>query len=156
MVKATHAYIRKDNKTLFLLRNKKEKDVHEGKYIGVGGKMEKNETPDECIDREIFEETGLKVISKKLRGKIFFPEFDGENDILMYTYTVDKFEGELSECNEGSLEWVDDKDMFRLPMWQGDPVFLKWIYEGSEYFEATFNYVDGKFIDYSVEKGDVE
>ncbi len=156
MVRATHAYIRKDNKTLLLLRNKKEKDVHEGKYIGVGGKFEENETPDECVDREILEETGLRVVSKKLRGKIFFPEFDGENDILMYTYTVDEFEGEIMECNEGSLEWIDDSNMFDLPMWEGDPIFLKWIYEDRGYFEATFRYVDGKFVDYRVEKGDVE
>ena len=105
--KMSDVYKRQDNGKEFLMlhRNKKPNDVHEGKWIGVGGKLERGETPQECAAREIFEETGLRA-KPVLKGIITFPEFTPDLDWYTYVFKVTDFEGELIECNEGTLEWV--------------------------------------------------
>lgn len=147
---ATICYIKKDSKTLMLHRTKKENDMHEGKWVGVGGKLEKGESPEECARREIFEETGLVVKELKLRGLLTFPSFNNDEDWYGYLYVVEKFSGELIDSPEGELKWIDDDKLFDLEMWDGDEIFMRWMLE-KNMFSAKFVY-DSKenLIDYSV------
>nr|UWI50857.1 8-oxo-dGTP diphosphatase [Clostridioides difficile] len=150
----TICYIEKDGKTLMLYRNKKKDDVHEGKYVGVGGKFEQGETPEECIIREVKEETGLTLKSLTYKGLITFPKFKDEEDWYMFLYFSDEFEGVLSEqdlddCKEGKLLWVDNDKIFDLNMWEGDRLFLDWAKKG-KIFSAKITYDNGKLKDYSV------
>lgn len=131
-----------------LHRIKKKNDIHEGKWNGLGGKMERGESPEECIIREVKEEAGLKI-NPVLRGIITEPEFDGKNDWIVFVYTAEDFQGELIECSEGQLEWIPDDKLFGLNLWEGDRLFLKWLLDG-KFFSAKFNYKDGGFIGYSV------
>lgn len=137
MVKTTIIYLEKDNKYLMLHRNKKEKDLNKDKWIGVGGHMEDNETNDECIIREVKEETGLELIDFKLCGEVLF-DIDGFIE-LMYVYTSTNFKGELIECNEGTLEWVEKSRINQLNIWEGDIIiFEKMKY--NKYFKLKMIY----------------
>lgn len=124
----TLCYILNKEKVLFLLRNKKENDLNENKYIGVGGKLEKDESPKEGIIREIKEETGLNAKNVKLKGIITFilPKWENE---LCFVYTCDEYEGIMHECDEGELVWVDKKDINKLNLWEGDKLFLPKLFE---------------------------
>lgn len=124
----TLCYILNKEKILFLLRNKKENDLNENKYIGVGGKLEKDESPKEGIIREIKEETGLNAKNVKLKGIITFilPKWENE---LCFVYTCDEYEGIMHECDEGELVWVDKKDINKLNLWEGDKLFLPKLFE---------------------------
>lgn len=151
MVKlATICYIDNGKEFLLLHRNKKPNDVHEGKWIGVGGKFEAGETPEECARREIFEETGLIAKDLDLQGVITFPEFTPENDWYTYVFRVTDFEGQVKECDEGTLEWVPYDQILEKPTWEGDVAFLSWILEGKPFFSAKFSYVDNILTDQSV------
>lgn len=150
----TICYIEKDDKTLMLYRNKKKDDIHEGKYVGVGGKFEQGETPEECIIREVKEETGLMLKSLTYKGLITFPKFKNEEDWYMFLYFSDDFEGSLSEkdlddCKEGKLLWVDNDKIFDLDMWEGDRLFLNWAKTG-KIFSSKIIYNNGELEDYSV------
>jgi 8-oxo-dGTP diphosphatase len=147
---ATLCYIRKENKTLMLYRNKKENDYHEGKWNGLGGKFEPGESPEECAIREVKEESGLTVKNLKLKGIITFPMFDTKEDWYVFLYVIDQFEGELIDSPEGRLEWIDNDRLTELNLWDGDKIFIPWLFE-DKFFSAKFNYDNGKFIDYSVE-----
>jgi len=149
MILATLCYIRKDGKTLMLLRNKKENDIHEGKWNGLGGKFEAGESPEDCVIREVKEESGLKIKAPKLHGVISFPKFDGKNDWYTFIYSAKEYEGEIIDSREGELYWIDDDKVLNLNLWEGDKIFLKWIYE-DKFFSAKFIYVDGKLQDYVV------
>ena len=147
---ATLCYIKKDGKTLMLHRTKKENDIHEGKWVGVGGKIEKGEAPEECAVREVFEETGLKAEELKLRGLLTFPDFNNSEDWYGYLYVVEKFSGEIIESPEGDLKWVEDSKLFELDMWEGDELFMRWMLE-DRMFSAKFVYDENeKMKDYSV------
>ena len=124
----TLCYILNKEKVLFLLRNKKENDLNENKYIGVGGKLEKDESPKEGIIREIKEETGLNAKNVKLKGIITFilPKWENE---LCFVYTCDEYEGIMHECDEGELVWVDKKGINKLNLWEGDKLFLPKLFE---------------------------
>ena len=124
MINTTLCYIEKDNKFLMLHRTKKENDLNEGKWIGVGGKFEKGETPEECLLREVKEETGLTLIKYRLGAVITFILNEWGTE-YMYLFTANEFSGELRECNEGDLQWVDKKDILKLNIWNGDKIFLK-------------------------------
>ncbi len=138
-----------NNKTLMLHRIKKKNDVHEGKWNGLGGKFEDNETPEECVIREVKEESGLLISSPKLHGFITFPLFDGTHDWYVFVFTADKFKGNLIDSNEGRLEWIPNNKITDLNLWDGDAIFLKWLKE-DKFFSAKFNYENGMFKDYSV------
>lgn len=127
MRETTLCYIEKDDRVLLLYRNKKENDYNAGKWIGVGGKFEEGETPEECLLREVFEETGLRLRSYKKRGLVFFSQNGYEE--VMHLYTADCFSGEIKPCDEGELKWIDKKDILTLPTWEGDREFLKLLYE---------------------------
>lgn len=146
---ATLCYVQQDNKTLMLHRIKKENDYHEGKWNGLGGKFEPGETPEECAVREIEEESGLKVKTPKLKGFISFPNFDGKNDWNVFVFTADEFDGELIDSPEGKLEWIENEKLCDLNLWDGDKIFIKWIFE-DKFFSAKFIYDNGEFVDHKV------
>ena len=123
MIETTLCYIEKDNKNLMLHRIKKENDMNKDKWIGIGGKLEKNETPLACILREALEETGLKLLNPVLRGIVNF-----NSDIYpserMYLFTCTDFEGVIKSCDEGVLEWIEKDKISSLPLWEGDKIFF--------------------------------
>ena len=152
MVKlATICYIDNGKKFLLLHRNKKPNDVHAGKWIGVGGKLEKGETPQECAVREIFEETGLRVNKPVLKGIITFPDFTPDNDWYTYVFKATEFEGELIDCDEGTLEWVPYEEILSKSTWEGDYTFLSWILEDKPFFSAKFSYKGDKLVESHVD-----
>ncbi|MBI5808221.1 MAG: 8-oxo-dGTP diphosphatase [Ignavibacteriales bacterium] len=146
---ATLCYVMKDSKTLMLFRNKKPNDVHEGKWNGLGGKFEKGETPEECVIREVKEESGLMIKNPKLHGIITFPMFDGKKDWYVFMFTVKDFEGELIDSNEGKLEWIENKKLLDLNLWEGDKIFIPWLFQ-EKYFSAKFIYENKKLISHNV------
>ena len=134
-----NCYLLKDDEILMLYRNKKEVDINKGKWIGVGGHIEQGETPLEAVIREVREETSLKVNSCKLRAKITFCFKDDVEE--MYTYTSDDFSGEVDfDCNEGTLKWIKKGELFNLPVWEGDKLFIEPILNNENYFEITMRY----------------
>ncbi len=140
MRKSTLCYIFKEDRVLLLYRNKKKNDPNGGKWIGVGGKVEAGETPDECVVREVYEETGLKLTSFKRRGVISFVS-ENWDDEEMYLYSGDGFEGEMtSDCDEGDLRWTEVSKVMDLPMWEGDRYFLKPLLEGRDEINMTLRY----------------
>ena len=147
---ATICYIDNGKELLMLHRNKKPNDVHEGKWIGVGGKLERGETPQECAAREILEETGLKA-KPVLKGVITFPEFTLDLDWYTYVFKVTEFEGDLIDCNEGTLEWVPYDEVLSKPTWEGDHTFVEWLLEDKPFFSAKFVYDGDKLLDTQVD-----
>ncbi len=148
---ATLCYIidKKKNSTLMLHRIKKENDYHQGKWNGLGGKLDKGESPEECAIREIKEESGLTVKNPSLKGFITFPNFDGVDDWYVFVYSFNEFEGELIDSPEGKLEWIPNDKLTSLNLWEGDKIFLEWVFK-EKIFSAKFNYEKGRFVDYSV------
>lgn len=123
MINTVLCYIERDGQYLMLYRNRKENDVNAGKYIGVGGKFEAGESPEECLLREVREETGYTLTSYAFRGIITFV-LNGETE-YMFLYTADGFEGTLTDCDEGELCWIDKDKIPSLPLWEGDKLFLE-------------------------------
>lgn len=147
---ATLCYAMKDDHTLMIYRNKKKNDYHEGKWNGLGGKFEAGETPEECAIREMKEESGLTIIKPQMKGFITFPMFDEIDDWYVFVFVMKNFSGELIDSNEGKLEWIPNDKLHELNLWEGDKIFLPWLF-GDKFFSAKFNYNKGKFTDYSVE-----
>ncbi|MHB1685877.1 MAG: NUDIX hydrolase [Ignavibacteriaceae bacterium] len=147
---ATLCYVidKKKNRTLMLHRVKKENDVHEGKWNGLGGKFEKGECPEDCVIREVMEESGLTIISPKLHGFITFPLFDGVDDWYVFVFTAENYSGELIESTEGNLEWILNENITKLNLWDGDAIFLNWL-KDDKFFSAKFVYEKGSLKDYS-------
>ncbi len=144
----TLCYIKKDDKTLMLHRIKKQNDIHEGKWIGLGGKLEKGESPEECIIREVKEESGLNIYNPVLKGILTFPNFKGE-DWYVFLYTTSNFSGEVKECSEGKLEWIENNKIKEINISKGDRLFLEWM-EKKKMFSAKFIYKEDKLEDYSM------
>ncbi len=132
-----------------LHRVKKENDMHEGKYNGLGGKFEKSESPEACAAREVFEESGLIAENLILKGVITFPKFSRGEDWYVFVFVIDKFAGKMIESNEGNLEWIDDRELLDLNLWDGDRIFLKWL-DQNKFFSAVFNYENGILKNHSV------
>ena len=141
-IAATLCYVRSGGRTLMMHRNKKEGDVHRGKWNGLGGKLDAGESPEECVIRELREESGLTIIEPRLRGVLTFPAFKNGEDWLVFVYTAARFEGSLGACAEGDLEWVEDARLMTLPLWEGDLIFLPWL-DQEKFFSGKFSYVDG-------------
>lgn len=146
---ATLCYIFKDSKVLMINRNKRKDDMHFGKWNGLGGKFNPNETPEECVIREVYEESGLKIKNPKLKGFLTFPAFDDEEDWYVFVFIAKDFEGKLSPSEEGSLEWIDWDKITELPLWDGDKYFLQWLHQ-DRFFSAKFIYRNGKYISHTV------
>ena len=145
----TLCYIEKDDKYLMLHRVKKENDLNKDKWIGVGGKFEANETPEECLLREVKEETGLTLTSYQFRGIITFIS-DEWGCEYMHLFTADGYEGELidkNDCVEGELVWVPKSEIENLQLWEGDKVFLKLLEEREEFFSLKLRYEGEKLVE---------
>lgn len=139
MKSTTLCYIEKDNQYLMLHRNKKHNDPNEGKWIGVGGHIEEDESPEECVIREVFEETGLTLKEYSYRGVIYFIS-DVYEDEVMHLYTASGFEGQIKECDEGELLWVDKDKIKDLNLWEGDVHFLNRLLVSDEFFTMRLEY----------------
>lgn len=148
---ATLCYVKNlsEKTTLMLHRIKKENDMHEGKWNGLGGKFELGETPEECVIREVREESGLEIVEPKLHGFITFPAFDGFEDWYVFIFSASKYGGKLIDSNEGNLEWIKDSELFNLNLWDGDKIFMEWV-NATRFFSAKFNYDNGKMLNYNV------
>ncbi|MDO4478938.1 MAG: 8-oxo-dGTP diphosphatase [Lachnospiraceae bacterium] len=156
MEMTTLCYLEKDNAYLMLHRISKKNDLNKGKWIGVGGHFEGEESPEECLIREVFEETGLTLTRWKPRGLVTFISGRGASE-YMFLFTADGFTGELTECNEGVLEWVPKDKVTELELWPGDRVFLKLLGEREDFFLLKLIYdendaltgavLDGQIID---------
>lgn len=133
-----------------LHRTKKKDDQHQGKWNGLGGKMEPGESPEECVIREVKEESGLDIRNPRLRGILTFPSFEQqEEDWYVFVFTVEDFTGTLAESSEGDLAWIEDAKMGSLHTWDGDKIFIPWL-DQEKFFSAKFNYANGKLVSHTV------
>lgn len=141
----TLCYIEKDDSYLMLHRTAKKKDVNKDKWIGVGGHFETHESPEECLLREVREETGLTLLHWRFRGIITFSYAASEDaekmTEYMCLYTADEWEGEMTSCDEGELLWVKKADIERLNLWEGDHIFLRLLSEEEPFFSLKLEYV---------------
>lgn len=149
-------YIERGGSYLMLHRVKKKQDPNAGKWIGVGGKFEDGESPEECAVREVLEETGLTLISPRLRGIVTFVS-DAFPTEYMFLFTADRFTGRLRACEEGELAWIEKERVPALPLWEGDRVFLRLLAEERPFFSLKLSYrgdtlvrtaLDGEEIDF--------
>ena len=144
MRNTTLGYLEKDECYLMLHRVKKEKDINKDKWIGIGGGMEKGETPEEGMRREALEETGLTLGKMDYRGIVTFWCTDewGENPFgeYMHLFICRDFSGEMRDCDEGTLDWVPVADVEKLPIWEGDKIFLRLLREDVPFFSLKLVY----------------
>lgn len=141
---STLCYIEKEHQYLMLHRVVKKNDVNKDKWIGVGGHFEDGESPEECVLREVKEETGYTLTSYRYRGLVTFVYADIETE-YMSLFTADGFEGEQIPCDEGVLEWVDKDEIYKLNLWEGDKVFFRLLDEEIPFFSLKLVYsIDGK------------
>ena len=146
MKNSTLCYIYKDDECLMLHRTKKENDQSHDKWLGIGGKFEDKESPEDCALREIKEETGLTVTDYRYRGIVTFVSDEWETE-YMPLFTADRFIGNIIECDEGDLEWVKKKDVLKLPMWEGDRIFLDLIERDDPFFSLKLVYKGDRLMD---------
>lgn len=146
MHNSTLCYLVKDGKVLMLHRVKKKNDINHDKWIGIGGKFEPEEAPEECILREAKEETGLTLTSWRCRGVVTFLQEGGEGE-YMYLFTADDFTGELIECDEGDLQWVSLEFLDALPTWEGDRIFLNLLWQNAPFFLLTLRYQGDRLVE---------
>ena len=141
----TLCYIEKENKYLMLHRTSKKKDGNKDKWIGVGGHFEKGESPEDCLLREVKEETGLELTSYQFRGIVTFIS-DEWPDEYMCLYTADRYTGNIGNCDEGELVWVEKEKIMDLNIWEGDKIFLKLLMENQPFFSLKLEYKGDKLI----------
>lgn len=152
MILSTLCYIEQKDQYLMLHRVKKENDINHDKWIGVGGKFKENETPEECLLREVKEETGLTLTKYRYRGLLTFIYEDMEAEYI-YLFTATEYTGELTECDEGNLEWVDKARVDGLPIWEGDRIFFELLNdEEVRFFSVKLKYIGDKLVEYDVKK----
>lgn len=135
----TLCYIENDDSYLMMHRVRKSEDINKDKWIGVGGHFEADESPEDCLLREVREETGLVLTSWRLRGIVTF-SFEGFGTEYMFLYTADGYEGVLTDCDEGDLEWVEKSGVYGLPIWEGDKIFFRLLEEGRAFFSLKLCY----------------
>ena len=151
MILSTLCYIEKDDKYLMLHRTKKKNDINKDKWLGIGGKFEEGESPEECIVREVMEETGLKLNSYQLRTIVTYVSTNWETE-YMYVFTSNDFTGNLIECNEGDLQWIDKKEVTKLNTWEGDKIFVEKLQNDSGFFTVKFEYDGDKLVKYNLKE----
>lgn len=142
----TLCYIEKDDKYLMLHRVKKENDLNHDKWVGVGGKFEPDETPEECMLREVREETGLTLTKYQFRAILTFLSDEWETEYI-HLYTASKFTGTLLECDEGNLEWIPKSEIDKLKLWEGDKIFFKLLRETEDFFSLKLRYEGEKLVE---------
>lgn len=143
----TLCYIEKDNCYLMLHRVSKKNDINKDKWIGVGGHFQTNESPEDCLLREVKEETGLTLTSYRFRGIVTFITDTLEEAEYMHLYTADGFEGELISCDEGTLEWVKKEDIYNLNLWEGDFIFHRLLDEDAPFFSLKLAYAGNRLVE---------
>ena len=139
MQNTTLCYIEKDGAYLMLHRVKKEADINKDKWVGIGGKFEEGESPEECLVREVKEETGLTLHSWRCRGIVTFVSEEYGTE-YMHLFTSDDFSGEITECDEGELVWVEKSRVPDLPIWEGDKIFFRLLEEDIGFFSLKLEY----------------
>ncbi len=142
----TLCYIEENEKYLMLHRTKKDNDENHDKWIGVGGHFEKGESPEECLVREVKEETGLTLHSFDFRGIVTFVSDENPAE-YMCLFTSKDFSGEMIQCNEGQLEWVDKSDVTNLNLWEGDRLFLELLTRDVPFFSMKLVYKNGRLVE---------
>ena len=145
MRNTTLCYIERDGKYLMMHRVKKENDINKDKWIGIGGHFEEGESPEECLLREVKEETGLTLLDYKFRGIVTFVTTSGITE-YMCLYTADSFTGELTFCDEGELEWVKKEKFKELNFWEGDYIFLELLESKEDFFSLKLVYDGDKLV----------
>ena len=151
MKNTTLCYIRRGENYLMLHRIKKENDLNHDKWIGIGGKFEDKESPEDCLLREAWEETGLTLTDYRYRGIVTFVS-DRWPTEYMHLFTADGYEGELKECDEGVLEWLPRQKLRELPHWEGDLIFLDLIEQDVPFFSLKLCY-EGETLVFAVLNG---
>ena len=139
MILSTLCYIEDGGQILMLHRTKKENDINRDKWIGIGGRFEDGESPEDCILREAKEETGLTLTSLRFRGIVTFVSDRWETE-YMHLFTADDYTGRVAECEEGDLEWVPKEKVRDLPTWEGDRIFLRLLDEDAPFFSLKLVY----------------
>ena len=139
MILSTLCYIEKDGCWLMLHRTKKKNDINHDKWLGIGGKFEEGESPEECLLREVREETGLTLTDYRFRGLVTFVSDEAPTE-YMHLFTATGFTGTLRECDEGRLEWIPIGEVGRLPLWQGDRLFLSLLRQEGPFFSLNLEY----------------
>lgn len=145
MENTTLIYIEKNSKYLMLHRTKKENDINRDKWIGIGGHFEEAESPEDCVKREVMEETGLTLNSMEYRGIVTFVSDDNFTE-FMHLFWSNDFSGNIKECNEGELEWVEKSRMKELPHWEGDEIFLDLLEKRVPFFSLKLVYKKGELL----------
>ena len=135
-------------------RVKKVNDINKDKWVGVGGHFEEGESPEECLLREVYEETGLNLTRFRLRGIVTFST-DVYPTEYMFLYTADSYDGEITECNEGNLEWVKKSDVYDLPIWEGDKIFFRLLEEDVPVFSLKLRYEGDKLVEAVLDGKDI-
>ena len=146
----TLCYIERDDAYLMLHRVKKKQDVNQDKWIGVGGHFEEGESPEDCLLREVKGETGLTLTHWRFRGLITFCFQKAEEPPMceyMSLYTADGFEGDLTDCDEGTLEWVPKQRIAELELWEGDRIFFRLLEEDAPFFSLKLSYIGDRLIE---------
>lgn len=149
MLNTTLCYIEKDGKYLMLHRVKKENDMSHDKWLGIGGKFEDGESPEECLKREVMEETGLTLKSPRYRGIVTFVS-DEYGTEFMHLFTADKFEGKIKDCDEGELVWIDKDKIDELELWEGDRIFFRLLKEDRGFFSLKLRYSGNNLAEHEV------
>lgn len=139
IINSSLCYIEKGGAYLMLHRVKKKNDINHDKWLGIGGKLEEGESPYDCILREVLEETSLRLESPRYRGLVTFVTEDGYTE-QMHLFTCDKFTGEIGECSEGELEWVQKDKITSLPIWEGDKIFFELLAQNRPFFSLKLYY----------------
>ena len=139
MRNTTLCHIEKDGCYLMLHRIKKENDLNRDKWVGIGGKFEDKESPEECNSREVYEETGLTLKNAEYRGIVTFVSDKWETE-YMHIFYSDSFCGEIKDCDEGVLEWVKKDSLYSLPIWEGDKIFLRLLEQNAPFFSLKLEY----------------
>lgn len=145
----TLCYIEQDDKYLMLHRIKKQNDLNHDKWIGVGGKFEEGETPEECLLREVKEETGYTLTEYRLRGMITFLSSEWESE-LIFLYTATGFTGQQRTCDEGELVWVPKSEVENLKIWEGDKIFFALLNEDKGVFSLKLRYEGDTLVEKSI------
>jgi len=140
MINYTLCYLENQKQEYLMLhRVKKKNDINHDKWIGVGGHFEHGESPEECVLRETWEETGLTLTDYRFRGIITF-DCEGQETQYLHLFTATAWTGEMTECNEGDLEWVPKKEVCALPIWEGDKIFFRLLEEDRPFFSLKLTY----------------
>lgn len=139
MLNTTLCYIERGDEYLMLHRVKKENDINRDKWIGLGGKFEEDESPEECLLREAYEESGLRLTSWRYRGIVTFVNTKCSSE-YMHLFTADGFEGTVGPCDEGELEWIKKSELMKLTLWEGDRIFLRLLDSNEPFFSLKLSY----------------